>query len=330
MSASQPKEPSSKSVSRSSMALAKRVTEAADRTGMLYFTTTSADGRVVSTPAGELVNFASCSYLGLETSAELVAGATSAMARYGVQLSSSRVYLQTDLYREAEELLGEIMGARVLVFPSTTLTHFGIMPALITPKDAVILDAYVHASVQACVRIVQASGTRVSHFPHSDLDALRAEVISLRADGVKGRIWVMVDGIYSMRGDTVPAAGLVALAEELDLTLYVDDAHGFSWTGASGRGWWLENAPATDCAIVVGSLSKSFAAAGGLAVFPDEASFSLARVLSGSLLFSGPLPPASLGGAKCLCASSPVFLSAGAARGSRGPYSFHGVLPRGR
>lgn len=67
----------------------------------------------------QLVNFASCSYLGLEVDARVKEGAIHAVERYGTFFSSSRACLRSPLYRELEERLDRIFGA--LVFHDSTL-----------------------------------------------------------------------------------------------------------------------------------------------------------------------------------------------------------------
>src|SRR3954465_6791268 len=59
-------------------------------------------GRLVTLNGRGLVNFGSCSYLGLETDARLKAAACDAVMRYGTQFSSSRTYLAAGLYRQCE------------------------------------------------------------------------------------------------------------------------------------------------------------------------------------------------------------------------------------
>src|SRR5688572_7916867 len=51
------------------------------------------DGRLVTLGGRHVVNFGSCSYLGLETHPALRAGVIDAVERFGTQFSSSRAYL---------------------------------------------------------------------------------------------------------------------------------------------------------------------------------------------------------------------------------------------
>ncbi len=53
------------------------------------------DGRTLTLGSSRLVNFGSCSYLGLEVHPRLKAAAHDALERYGTQFSSSRAYVST-------------------------------------------------------------------------------------------------------------------------------------------------------------------------------------------------------------------------------------------
>jgi hypothetical protein len=61
------------------------------------------DGRHVTLDGRRMVNFGSCSYLGLELDPRLTEGACDAVARYGVIFSSSRAYLSAPIFPRYEE-----------------------------------------------------------------------------------------------------------------------------------------------------------------------------------------------------------------------------------
>jgi 7-keto-8-aminopelargonate synthetase-like enzyme len=254
------------------------------------------DGRLVTVRGQLLVNFGSCSYLGLETHPDLTAAVTDAVNRYGTQFSSSRAYLSSPAYTEAESLLSEVFGRPTLITPSTTLGHIATMPTLIGAKDALLLDHQVHSSVQTAAKLVGVQGTLVELLPHSDLDALSRRVAELSR--THDRIWYAADGLYSMYADFAPVEALCRLVEEYPkLWLYLDDAHGVSWTGQHGRGYVLEQlTPAAAArAVVAASLNKSFAAAGGALTFPDAEALRRVRTLGGPMIFAGPVQPPMLG-----------------------------------
>jgi 7-keto-8-aminopelargonate synthetase-like enzyme len=253
------------------------------------------DGRTIGLDGRPMLNFASCSYLGLELDPRMRAGVCEAVMRYGTQFSSSRSYLQAPAYLELEERLGEMFGAHALVVPSTTLGHAAALPVLVGSQDAVILDQHVHHSVQMAVNHVRVQGTHVEMIRHSDLDQLEAALARLSGHQ---RVWYFADGVYSMFADLAPFAELGVLLERHErLHLYIDDSHGVGWSGLHGRGPALERLGMRERVIVAASLNKSFAAAGAALLFPSEELKDRVRLLGGPMIFSGPVQPPMLGAA---------------------------------
>ncbi len=254
------------------------------------------DGRHITVHGRRLINFGSCSYLGLETDPRLKAAVCDAVDRLGTQFSSSRAYASAPLYRAAESALSDLFGRPTIVTPSTSLGHLAALPTLVGSADALLLDHQVHHSVQTAATLAASRGTHVELVPHSDLRTLDRRLRALEPS--HPHVWYAADGLYSMYADFLPTAGLDALAARHGhLRLYVDDAHAASWTGRNGRGYALEHlAPATLTRTVVAlSLNKSFAAAGGAITLPDEELRRLVMTVGGPLIFSGPVQPPMLG-----------------------------------
>ena len=251
-------------------------------------------GRTLSIGGEELLNFGGCSYLGLELRTELIEGAIGALRRFGTQLSFSRAYLESPLYRELEQALEQMTGGHVLATPSTSLGHIAALPALIGTEDAVIIDRATHASVHTAVLLLK--GVSVTCVNHNDMVQLEQTITSLRAG--HSRIWYLFDGLYSMHGDYAPFAEIERLmAKYPELHLYCDDAHATSWAGRNGRGRALDAFADTSRLVVALSLNKAFSAAGGALVFPDAASRDRVRRTGGPMIFSGPIQPPMLGAA---------------------------------
>lgn len=256
------------------------------------------DGRTVSIEGRRLLHFCSCSYLGLELDPRLVAGAVDAARRFGTQFSVSRAFLSAPPYAALESQLDAITEGCCLVTPNTTLASAAGLPSLVREGDAVLLDHQVHMTVQQVVPLLQRLGARAELIRHGGLEALEARIRALR--GRHRRVWLLLDGVYSMHGDLAPIEALDwLLARYEQLHLFVDDAHGTSWTGRHGRGHALEHLrfAARERAVVALSLNKSFGAGGGALVLPDEASRRRVRHTAGPLLFTGPLQPPVLGAA---------------------------------
>ncbi len=160
------------------------------------------DGRTFRAAGRELVNFGSCSYLGLEHHPDITDAIGAAAKRYGSQFSASRTYVQAPGYPPLEERLQEIFGGHVLVAPSTTLGHKIALPAIVAPEDAALLDHQVHHSVQRASDHLRAQTTTVKLLRHSDMDELEREV---DAHARTHRcVWYLLDGLYSMFADIAP------------------------------------------------------------------------------------------------------------------------------
>lgn len=263
------------------------------------------DGRLIHVTNREVVNFGSCSYLGLEKHPDIVKGVQDAVARYGSQFSSSRAYASVTLYTEAERLLEEIFEQPVLLAPTVTLGHLSNIPVLVGDRDAVILDLQVHSCVQTAAQLVKARGVHVELIRHNRMDILEERINELSSKYEK--IWYMADGVYSMYGDFLPLDELYALLDKYpQLNLYVDDAHGTGWAGKHGRGYVLSQKPYHERLYLVAGLAKSFAACGGVLVFPNAMTKQKVRNCGGTFIFSGPIQPPMLG---AIVASAKLHLS---------------------
>lgn len=262
-------------------------------------------GSEITVNGNKIINFGSCSYLGLEQDERLKAAAIKAIQDYGTQFSSSRTYLSIKLYEELEHLLEQIFGYPSIAAPTTSLGHISNIPLLVSKDDVVILDHQVHASVQSAVNLVKAKGTKVELMRHSNMDYLENRIKKLKDKHQK--IWYMADGVYSMYGDGAPLHDIYDLLNRYDqFHLYIDDAHGMSWTGKNGKGFVLNQIPYHPKMVLITSLNKSFAAGGSAMIYYNNEIKSLVRNCGSTLMFSGPMQPSQLGAA---IASAKIHLS---------------------
>ena len=243
-----------------------------------------------------VINFGSCSYLGLEFHPALKTGAVSAIENFGTQFSESRAYVSLGLYKELQHLLEKIFEAPVVITPTTTLGHIACVPVIVEDDDAVIMDHQLHNSVQTAVQLVKARGVHTELIRHNRMDLLEARIKELRSKHRK--IWYMADGIYSMFGDPCPVDAVYALMEKYpELHFYADDAHGMSIHGKHGRGYLLTNRHIHPKMVMASSLNKAFASGGGVLVFGNAAMAEKVGNVGGPLLSSGPMQPGALGAA---------------------------------
>lgn len=252
------------------------------------------DGRSITVDGQSLINFASCSYLGLASDQRLIDNSASYTQRYGTSFPTSRSFVSTGYLEELETTLQQVFGHPCLVASSTSLGHLAFLPSLVQRQDAVVLDHQVHNSVSTASELLKARGCTMDLIRHNDLAALEQKIIHYQEKQQK--VWYLADGIYSMYGDKAPIKALVKLLDQYDnFHVYVDDAHGMSWLGERGKGFVLHEAPLHPRMALITSLGKAFGSLGGVLIFKDEASKAFVKQCGSPFIFSSPPPPTVVG-----------------------------------
>lgn len=163
-----------------------------------------------------------------------------------------------NLHLELEKRLAEFKGVEAAInFQSGFCANLATIPALVEREDAIFSDELNHASIIDGCRLSRA---KIVRFAHRDAKSLR-EVVEAERDYRRGLI--LTDGVFSMDGDIAPLPGLVEVAEEHNLLLMVDDAHGEGVLGRGGRGVVDHFGLHGRVDIEMGTLSKAFGVVGG-------------------------------------------------------------------
>jgi 7-keto-8-aminopelargonate synthetase-like enzyme/acyl carrier protein len=248
-------------------------------------------------------DFASCNYLGFDLEPEIRSTVPEAMERWGIHPSWTRAVASPALYPQLEQELAELVGAPdTLVFPSISLLHLGVLPALAGYNGVILKDAAAHHSIlEACLR-AQADGTEWMDFHHNDIDDLAGKLT--RCDRARTKI-IATDGTYSMGSPNPPLAEYARLAREHNATVYVDDAHGFGILGenpdaalpygygGAGIVRHLGLDYERDRIVFVAGMSKAFSSYAAFVTCLDERT-KLTFQTSGPYVFSGPTAVACL------------------------------------
>ena len=236
----------------------------ADRVGVgnPYFRAAEGIARDTCVIAGrELINFSTYNYLGLNGHPAVAAAAVAAIERYGTSASASRVVSGERLVqRELEQALAALHGVEdAVVFVSGHATNVTVIGHLFGPRDLVVHDALVHNSVLEGARLARAQRHT---WPHNDWRALDRFLIENRRR--YERVLIAVEGLYSMDGDRPPLDRLVDIKRRHKALLMVDEAHAMGVLGEAGHGSVeLHGLGPDDVDLWMGTLSKTFAAAGG-------------------------------------------------------------------
>ena len=181
-------------------------------------------------------DFASNDYLGLASHPRLAAAIAQAVQE-GVPVGSGGSRLLRGNHPEHEALEAEaatFLGAEAsLYFSSGYTANVAILATLPQRGDLIVHDALVHASMHEGMKLSRARSVAAAH---NDPAAFEAAIRDWRTQGGKGTIWIAVESLYSMDGDTAPLADLYAVAERHDAMLIVDEAHATGVFGTRGQG----------------------------------------------------------------------------------------------
>jgi len=222
-------------------------------------TLASPQGARVIVDGREFIAFASNDYLGLANDRVVVAAARDAASRWGAGAGASHLisghFAPHDvLEAELAAFVRPCAGARALTFSTGYLANLAILTALGRRGDAIFADKLNHACLNDGAVLSRAQFVR---YPHGDLAALR---LRLAASTAKRRL-IATDAVFSMDGDLAPLPALLALADEFDAWLVVDDAHGFGVLG-EGRGTLAHFGLAAERIVYMGTLGKAAGVAG--------------------------------------------------------------------
>jgi 8-amino-7-oxononanoate synthase len=208
------------------------------------------------------IDLASNDYLGLAADPRVAGAAAAAASLWGAGATSSRLVAGTTrLHLDLEEELALLAGMEsALVFSSGYLANLGVITALGGPGTLIVADEHCHASMIDGFRL---SRSRTESFTHNSV----AEGGRLLADRPEPRAIIAVESVYSVLGDEAPLRDLLALAEEHDAVLLIDEAHSLGVTGTGnvqGRGSVAGTALAGHPNVIVtATLSKALGSQGG-------------------------------------------------------------------
>ena len=228
-------------------------------------------------------NFASYDYLGLNNSKDLHKSVKDAATEWGVSATASRlVGGERRLHGELENRLSRFIGTdAALVFVSGHATNVALVSTLVGPNDLVLVDALAHNSIYEGIR---ASGAAHTTFPHNNYAWVDKQLTEQRDR--YANVLVIVEGLYSMDGDTPDLEQFVDVKNRHNAWLMVDEAHSMGVLGKHGRGITEEkNVRPEHVEVIMGTLSKSFCSCGGY-VAGSEALIDLMRYRAPGFVYS--------------------------------------------
>ncbi len=229
-------------------------------------------------------------YLGLTFDSYCIEAAIEATEQHGTGTTGSRIANGTyGLHLDLERKLKQFLGMRkVMLFSTGYQANLGMIAGLAGPRDVILVDADSHASIYDGCKL---SGATVVRFRHNDPADLDKRLARLEAND--GGVLVVVEGIYSMIGDTAPIADFVAVTKKHGACLLVDEAHSLGVLGEKGQGAAAEAGVADQVDFIVGTFSKSLGAIGGFGA-SNHPDFDVLRFCARSYMYSASPSPGSI------------------------------------
>src|SRR5580700_2282125 len=178
--------------------------------------------------------FGSNNYLGLTLHPEVVAAARQAVTDYGTGTTGSRTANGTlEIHESLERQFADWFGKRhAMIFSTGYQANLSLIGGLCGSGDVILIDSDSHASIYDATRQTAAE---VTAFRHNSPESLRKKLA--RLPGRDRNRLVVVEGLYSIRGDVAPLKAIVDVCREHDAYLLVDEAHSLGTYGATGLGY---------------------------------------------------------------------------------------------
>ena len=186
----------------------------------------------------EMIVWSLNNYLGLVNHPDVRNKDTEAAAKYGMgnPMGARMMSGNTDMHDGLEKVISKFVSRE-----DTMLLNFGYqgimscIDALVNRRDVIVYDAEAHACIVDGVRLHM--GHRYV-FKHNDIEDCEKQLQRATELAAKqgGGILVITEGVFGMDGEQGILKEIVALKEQYDFRLLIDDAHGFGYMGPTGAG----------------------------------------------------------------------------------------------
>jgi 8-amino-7-oxononanoate synthase len=198
------------------------------------------------------LSFCSNDYLGLANHPQLVRAVQQGAEQYGVGAGAAHLVSgHFSSHHQLElELASFVDKPAALLFSTGYMANLGVVQALVGKDDTVFADKFNHASLNDAMLLSRAT---VKRYRHNDM----TQLAQLLKQAKSGRKLVITDAVFSMDGDLALLPELLALCEQHDAWLLIDDAHGFGVLGEQGRGSLSHFGISSKRIIYMGTLGKA-------------------------------------------------------------------------
>jgi len=234
----------------------------------------------------ETILLGTYNYMGMTFDPDVIEAGKQALADFGSGTTGSRVLNGTyQGHKECEEALREFYGMdHAMVFSTGYQANLGIISTIAGKGDYVVLDIDSHASIWDGCAMGKAE---IVPFKHNDVEAMEKR---LKRIPEGAGILVVLEGVYSMLGDTAPLKEMIRIAKEHGAMVLVDEAHSMGFIGENGCGVAEDQGVLDEVDFVIGTFSKSVGTVGGFCV-SNHPKFEIMRLVCRPYVFTASLPP---------------------------------------
>ena len=253
---------------------------------------TSRQGAEISTTTQtNVLNFCANNYLGLASNEEVIEAGIEALKKYGFGLSSVRFICGTqDIHKELEQKTAAFLGMEdCILYAAAFDANGGLFEPLLSSEDAVISDAFNHASIIDGIRLCKANRFRYNHNDMADLEE------QLKAASSARRKLIVTDGSFSMDGTIAQLDKICDLADKYGALVMIDECHSTGFIGAKGRGVHEYHNVMNRVDIITGTYGKALGGASGGFTAARKEIVEMLRQVSRPYLFSNTIAPSIVG-----------------------------------
>lgn len=251
----------------------------------------------------EVVVWSLNNYLGLANHPEIRKVDGDAAKQFGLAypMGARMMSGNSNYHEQLEKELAEFEGKE-----DAALLNYGyqgmvsIIDVLVSRHDIIVYDAESHACIIDGVRLHAGHRYVYKHNDIEDLEKQLQRATALIEKQGAGGILVITEGVFGMAGDQGKLKEIVALKDQYEFRLLVDDAHGFGTLGKTGAGAGEAQGVQDQIDLYFSTFAKSMASIGAF-IAGDKTIIDYIRYNIRSQIFAKSLPmPIVLGNLKRL------------------------------
>lgn len=236
-------------------------------------------------------------YLGLANHPEVRKVDAEAAAQYGLAtpMGARMMSGNSNLHEQLEHELAEFVGKEdAMLFNFGYQGMVSTIDALCSRHDVIVYDAESHACIIDGLRLHPGHRYVYKHNDIADCEKQLQRATEM-VKGTNGGVLVITEGVFGMSGNQGRVADIVALKQDYEFRLFVDDAHGFGTMGKTGAGIGEEQNCMAGIDVYFSTFAKSMASIGGF-LAADKRTLTYLRYNMRSQVFAKSLPMAFVAG----------------------------------